>query len=143
MAVAPDVVDPEIDTDVGDEKQPDNSGPRLRCPLCGWVPGRNDRWACNCGHWWNTFDTGGACPDCLYQWTTTHSVQCVTAGRRIRIGTSTRKPRTRQYNTGMTVTGWNGTGTLGVRAGCPNAAHHFKRNWAAKVRIQIGDEFHD
>jgi hypothetical protein len=36
VAVIPTVVDPEIETDSGDEKQVDDSGPRIRCPLCGW-----------------------------------------------------------------------------------------------------------
>ena len=37
-------------------------GPRIRCPLCAWSPGKEDRWFCICGHEWNTFDTGGVCP---------------------------------------------------------------------------------
>jgi len=54
------------------------SGPRIRCPLCGWQPQAEDRWSCKCGHVWNTFDTGGVCPACLYQWTVT---QCIACGR--------------------------------------------------------------
>jgi hypothetical protein len=41
--------------------------PRIRCPLCGWSPGKDDHWSCTCGNSWNTFDTGGVCPNCLHQ----------------------------------------------------------------------------
>src|ERR1019366_5214284 len=41
--------------------------PRIRCPLCGCSPRKDDRWSCTCGHIWNTFDTGGVCPACLKQ----------------------------------------------------------------------------
>jgi hypothetical protein len=44
------------------ERDSDPSGPRIRCPLCGWSPRKEDRWSCDCGHEWNTFDTGGVCP---------------------------------------------------------------------------------
>src|SRR6202022_142671 len=37
--------------------------------LCGWLPRKDDRWSCTCGHSWNTFETGGVCPACLHQWT--------------------------------------------------------------------------
>ena len=33
------------------------SEPRIRCPLCGWSPRKEDRWFCACGNEWNTFDT--------------------------------------------------------------------------------------
>jgi hypothetical protein len=72
----PAVLDPEVETEVGHEKQIDSSGPRIRCPLCGWVPGKDDRWSCTCGHYWNTFDTGGICPECLYRWMTTQCLSC-------------------------------------------------------------------
>jgi hypothetical protein len=39
--------------------------PRIRCPLCGWSPRKEDLWSCSCGHLWNTFDTGGVCLQCL------------------------------------------------------------------------------
>ena len=35
---------------------------RLDCPLCGWVPRKEDHWFCECGHSWNTFDTGAFPP---------------------------------------------------------------------------------
>ena len=38
------------------------SGPRIRCPLCGWSPREDDRWSCTCGNEWNTFDTEGCVP---------------------------------------------------------------------------------
>ena len=42
--------DPDVETGVGDERKIDRSGPRIRCPLCSWQPGKDDRWACKCGH---------------------------------------------------------------------------------------------
>ena len=35
-----------------------------------------DRWRCHCGHSWNTFDTGGVCPGCRYQWKITKCLRC-------------------------------------------------------------------
>jgi hypothetical protein len=70
------VLDPEVETPAGDEKQRDNSPPRIRCPLCAWQPDAHSRWFCNCGHTWNTFDTGGICPACLYQWLITACLAC-------------------------------------------------------------------
>lgn len=51
-------------------------GPRIRCPLCGWQPRKEDRWMCHCGHQWNTFDTGGVCPGCALQWAYTACPAC-------------------------------------------------------------------
>ena len=48
----------------------------IHCPLCGWSPSANDRWMCRCKHSWNTFDTGGVCPKCLYQWEYTQCLDC-------------------------------------------------------------------
>ena len=50
--------------------------PRIRCPLCAWSPREKDLWSCSCGHQWNTFDTGGVCPVCLHQWTSTQCYAC-------------------------------------------------------------------
>lgn len=47
-----------------------------RCPLCEWAPLASDRWLCTCGHRWNTFDTGGRCPDCDKLWETTWCLRC-------------------------------------------------------------------
>ena len=47
------------DRDLDLEKSVDPSGPRIRCPLCGWSPRKEDVWSCTCGHLWNTFDTRG------------------------------------------------------------------------------------
>jgi len=51
-------------------------GGDIRCPLCGWIPAAEDRWMCRCEHNWNTFDTGGVCPRCLYQWAYTQCLAC-------------------------------------------------------------------
>jgi len=51
-------------------------GPRIRCPKWGWSPHSEDRWQCNCRFTWNTFDTGGVCPGCLYQWKVTECLRC-------------------------------------------------------------------
>src|ERR1700677_2697288 len=67
-----------IDREPDQEKTLDPSGPRIRCPLCGWSPCREDKWFCTCGCGWNTFDTGGVCPACLHQWTET---QCLSYKR--------------------------------------------------------------
>lgn len=67
---------PETKIGTGGEEQLGPSGPRIRCPLCGWSPAQSDLWSCTCGHSWNTFDTGGVCPACLYQWTETQCLRC-------------------------------------------------------------------
>jgi len=72
------LLDPELGEVVRDDEGRDRSGPRIRCPLCNWSPGRHDQWSCTCGHSWNTFDTGGVCPECLFQW---KSTQCLACGR--------------------------------------------------------------
>lgn len=61
--------------------------PRIRCPSCGWQPGPTSQWGCvptgapehfsdGCGTAWNTFETGGRCPGCSYQWQYTACLQC-------------------------------------------------------------------
>jgi len=75
---SPAVLEPERAVDAADEERLGPSGPNIRCPQCGWKPRKSDTWACSCGHAWNTFDTGGVCPACLRQWTTT---QCLACGR--------------------------------------------------------------
>ena len=49
---------------------------RIRCPLCGWTPRAGNVWLCKCGHMWNTFDTGGVCPKCLFRWMDTCCLSC-------------------------------------------------------------------
>ena len=51
-----------LDRELDQEKGLDPSGPRIRCPLCGWSPRKDDSWSCICGHEWNTFDTGESAP---------------------------------------------------------------------------------
>jgi hypothetical protein len=65
---------PEIE--IQETSANDPTGPRIRCPKCNWSPRAHDRWMCKCGHIWNTFDTGGVCPACLYQWTMTACLAC-------------------------------------------------------------------
>ena len=52
------------------------TGPRIRCPLCEWTPHRKDVWSCTCGNLWHTFETGGVCPACFLQWSTTQCFSC-------------------------------------------------------------------
>ena len=59
-----------------DKKPSESEPPRIRCPLCGWSPRKDDLWSCTCGHEWNTFDTGGVCPSCLHRWTETQCLSC-------------------------------------------------------------------
>jgi hypothetical protein len=49
---------------------------RIRCPRCGWRPGREDRWECHCGCVWNTFETQARCPDCGFQHRATQCHAC-------------------------------------------------------------------
>jgi hypothetical protein len=51
-------------------------GGEIRCPKCAWRPRAGDRWQCDCGCLWNTFDTRGRCPDCNYQWEETACLAC-------------------------------------------------------------------
>jgi len=51
-------------------------GGRIRCPKCGWRPRKTDSWSCRCGCVWNTFDTGGICPECGRQWSNTQCLRC-------------------------------------------------------------------
>ena len=58
----------------------DRGGPQepfIRCPKCKWTPRKESRWSCKCGHVWQIFDTGGACPACLYQWKITACLRCL------------------------------------------------------------------
>ena len=65
-----------LDRESAQRKSPDDSGPRIRYPLCGWSPRKDDQWFCTCGYERNTFDTGGVCPSCLHQWTETQCLSC-------------------------------------------------------------------
>jgi hypothetical protein len=51
---------------------------RIRCPACGWQPGKSSTWCCmpGCGHVWNTFETRGVCPGCDKEWTSTACLKC-------------------------------------------------------------------
>lgn len=52
------------------------TGPKIRCPKCDWRPQSSDTWTCECGHAWHTFDTGGVCPACIHEWTSTQCLEC-------------------------------------------------------------------
>ncbi|MDF1741643.1 MAG: hypothetical protein P1U86_20950 [Verrucomicrobiales bacterium] len=51
---------------------------RIYCPECKWEPRPADRWWCrdSCGCVWNTFDTGGVCPECGKAWAETQCLSC-------------------------------------------------------------------
>ena len=73
------------DRELEEDNKPDESEPpRIRCPLCGWLSRKEDKWFCTCGHEWNTVDTGSLCPACLHQWRETQCFSCnhVGAGER-------------------------------------------------------------
>jgi hypothetical protein len=72
----PTVVEPERGIETEDLSGSGPGGPRIRCPKCNWSPRPGDLWSCKCRHQWNTFDTGGVCPNCLYQWTVTQCLSC-------------------------------------------------------------------
>ena len=65
-----------LDHEPDQEKGLTPPGPRIRWPLCGWSPRKDDQWSCSCGHELNTFDTEGMCPACLQQWTETECLSC-------------------------------------------------------------------
>jgi hypothetical protein len=69
-------IEPATPTRTRDTSGDDSGTPRIRCPKCNWMPQAEDRWQCNCGHVWNTFDTGGVCPGCMYQWKVTQCLRC-------------------------------------------------------------------
>jgi hypothetical protein len=63
-------------TQTEEQREHSARGPVIRCPKCGWRPGPEDRWQCKCGFVWNTFETGGVCPGCFYQWMETACLRC-------------------------------------------------------------------
>jgi hypothetical protein len=66
----------------------DDSLSGVRCPLCGWRPTPACTWSClwtpgtpeprfaSCGAHFNTFATGGRCPECVHQWRWTSCLHC-------------------------------------------------------------------
>lgn len=68
--------------DEGEIKLPvvkiDVPGPdaKIRCPKCAYAPRADDRWYCDCGCCWNTFETRGLCPTCDRQWLETGCPAC-------------------------------------------------------------------
>jgi hypothetical protein len=55
---------------------PPDTPRRIRCPCCAWQPRARDRWSCECGCAWNTFETAGRCPACAVQWRHTQCLRC-------------------------------------------------------------------
>ena len=54
---------------------------QIWCPKCRWRPQMHHRWRCSermggCGHVWNTFLTGGLCPQCGCVWEITACLAC-------------------------------------------------------------------
>lgn len=51
---------------------------QIYCPKCQWEPLPSSRWCCtgSCGCVWNTFDTGGVCPECGRAWEETQCLSC-------------------------------------------------------------------
>ena len=49
---------------------------KIYCPKCRWEPEPSSRWQCVCPCIWNTFDTGGVCPDCGKAWEETCCLAC-------------------------------------------------------------------
>ena len=54
---------------------------KIYCPKCAWEPQPSSRWWCGqssggCGWSWNTFDTGGVCPECGKAWEETACPEC-------------------------------------------------------------------
>jgi hypothetical protein len=60
----------------------DNSQ-KISCPHCSWEPGSSDRWMCNCGHKWYTFDTFGKCPACGFIHKYTECMMCFVYSKHI------------------------------------------------------------
>ena len=46
-----------LDRELEKDKSHHSSGSRIRCPLCGWSPRKEDKWFCTCGYEWNTFES--------------------------------------------------------------------------------------
>ena len=48
----------------------------IKCKGCSWKPLKDDEWQCSCRYVWNTFDTGGECPQCKKRWEITQCLHC-------------------------------------------------------------------
>src|SRR5216684_1929860 len=76
-----------VDRELDQWKNRDPSGPRIRCPLRGWSPRKDDCRSCTCDHLWNTGDPGGVPPASTSG--PQPNVCLVPAGRRTPIGMRT------------------------------------------------------
>ena len=66
-------------------QKPQPLRPAHPLPLCGWSPHKEDHWFCECGHSWNTSDTGAVCPLACTSGLKLSAFRAVD-GRRTRIG---------------------------------------------------------
>jgi hypothetical protein len=50
----------------------------IYCPKCKWKPDGKPYWECLpiCGNKWNTFETGGICPECNEKFEQTQCIRC-------------------------------------------------------------------
>ena len=48
---------------------------RIRCPKCSWEPDGFPYWQCHCGCVWDTFSTGGICPECKHRHQDTQCIE--------------------------------------------------------------------
>ena len=48
---------------------------KICCPKCNWEPDGKPYWQCSCGTSWNTFSTGGRCPNCKRVWENTQCIE--------------------------------------------------------------------
>ena len=46
------------------------------CPKCQWEPDGHRYWVCTCAFKWDTFSTGGRCPNCGKVWDDTQCIGC-------------------------------------------------------------------
>ena len=96
-----------------EEKSTSPSEPRIRCPLCGWPPRKEDKWFRTCGYEWNTFDTGESARRASTSGLRP-SASRAPAGHRIRIG---------MHGDALTSGSKHRTAAKAETTGCARASH--------------------